>query len=112
MGIETPEALYHGLDLTEPQGERAVLAFWRNKRDLVQEAIRLGEWKLEIVDGVARELYNLAADPYETNNQIDREPGVARELSSRIADVRDLADSVESDNREVIEQLKQIGYIE
>ena len=68
--------------------------------------------QLEIVDGVARELYNLAADPYETNNQIDREPGVARELSSRIADVRDLADSVESDNREVIEQLKQIGYIQ
>lgn len=49
------------------------------------EALRLGDWKLLQNDPYGpRELYNLAEDPYETQNLIDQQPDKARELNREL----------------------------
>lgn len=47
--------------------------------------IRQGDWKLiEFYDRPRRELFNLAKDPSETTNLIEREPKLASSLASRL----------------------------
>jgi arylsulfatase A-like enzyme len=48
-------------------------------------AIRDGDWKLLInADSTDAQLYNLAADPGETTNLVERENGLAGDLASKV----------------------------
>ena len=47
-------------------------------------AVRDGDWKLLInADGTGAELYNLAADPRETNDVAARRPNVVKRLTEK-----------------------------
>jgi arylsulfatase A-like enzyme len=61
--------------------------YWRTGRD---SGVRDGDWKLIVPNrGVGKpQLFNLAADPYETTDQADRLPDRVAALRARLAEER------------------------
>jgi len=53
-----------------------------DRKYLVQVAIRIGDWKL-----VGDELYDIAADPYETSDLAATHPDVVRTMKERLAEL-------------------------
>jgi arylsulfatase A-like enzyme len=79
-------------------------------------AIRTDDWKLVLKELEDNELYNLKADPLETNNLISVEPDIAKSLVDSvyrwIADGSVNANTVKSNlDAETLKQLKSLGYI-
>lgn len=70
-----------GTDLAGPiEGTRAL--FWRRGRS---GAVREGRWKLVTRRKLAPELYDLAADPGESNDLAEANPAVVERLATRYA---------------------------
>ena len=76
------------------------------------EAVRDKKWKLHVRKGdrEIRELYNLEADPGETQNVYDSHPSVVADLSARVAacrqDIGDEANGIQGRN------VRAIGRVE
>jgi arylsulfatase A-like enzyme len=85
-GIERPEN-FDGLNLLpmlatgSPLADRALTwRFWR------QSAIRKGNWKLLKFSDRASYLFDLSNDPGEKTNLLDRNPDIAKQLETQLAD--------------------------
>jgi len=60
----------------KPSGQR--LLYWKTPN---ASAVRSGDWKLVLAnDGRSAQLYDLASDPYETNDLAERDPARVAEL--------------------------------
>jgi arylsulfatase A-like enzyme len=74
--------------LPQLQGSRVSVprtVFWRYKRaEAVRKAVRHGDWKY-INDSGQELLYNLAKDQSETQDLLAAEPGIAKDLKTRVA---------------------------
>lgn len=80
------------------------------------EGLRRGPWKL--IDGPGRELYDLAADPHETENLAGTHRTTAEELAAELQDARDrwaasvkensAATPIDAESRE---RLASLGYV-
>ena len=84
-------------------------------------AIQLGAWKLIINPDGQEELYDLGADPSESNNLIDRHPEEAERLRRRLAQLVAESEGIQhlvmtgearDLDPEVKRQLEALGYIE
>ncbi len=71
-----------GLDKAQAADRR----FDRTPFEGVLRAIRQGPWKYIVAEDGREELYNLAADPHETNNLINKCRPVARQLAERLGE--------------------------
>lgn len=71
-----------------PPTERKFYIVWRANRG--SEAVRRGDWKLLRQKSKPWELYNLAADPYETTDLAAKEPDQLRELQALYREQRAL----------------------
>lgn len=83
-------------------------------------AVRLGRYKLRVRRGGGRELYDLAADPWERRDLLAEEPRTARrlerELERWLEQEKALAQAVaQASTRElppeVLEELRALGYL-
>lgn len=79
-------------------------------------ALVVDDWKLIHRTRGADELFDLAADPYETDNRIEREPERARELMQELRRQLDRFDSqraqpAEPVDPETAESLEALGYL-
>jgi arylsulfatase A-like enzyme len=133
LGVPAPEAAFQGESLAravvggaEPDPERAIHLQRRHydgervgeewiEGDLY--GVRQGRWKyLESGDGSRRELYDLAADPGETENLADRNPGEQRRLAARIASWKAASRRGGEAPRDLTgsehEGLRALGYVE
>ena len=58
----------------------------------LQQAVRSGDWKaVRLAPGAALELYNLRADPGETNNLASVQPEVVERIEQNIREALDAA---------------------
>ncbi len=100
----TPQAGAVVLGARDPA--RPVFAAWRGAT-----AVRAGTFKLvSDADGLA--LFDLAADPREQTNVLGAHPEVKRELVVALEAFGRASPLVESQNRNILEQLRALGYIE
>jgi uncharacterized sulfatase len=96
LGIKS-NAKYDGIDMSDallgksvPQRTKPVM--WVRppdrpgpKDELPDLAIRDGKWKLLVKrDGSRAELFDVVADPNETNNLAEKEPQLAKKLSDEV----------------------------
>jgi arylsulfatase A-like enzyme/Tfp pilus assembly protein PilF len=118
VGLKPPEGI-HGKSLVAalsgkdagPGEAYSETLFTRLNMGWVElRALRTSKWKY--VAAPKPELYDLAQDPHESANVVDRHPGEARELATRL---RTLAgtESVKSTmvSPKTMEQLKSLGYL-
>ena len=79
------------------------------------QSLEQDNWKLIADSSGNVELYNLDADPLETNNLADQEPGITSELASRLWSREVYADpyrtQVDEPDPELLERLRSLGYI-
>lgn len=78
-------------------------------------ALQDERWKYLWFEAGPDELYDLAADPYETRSVIARHPDVARRMRGRIEDMVERLDTgVEGAevSAEALERLRALGYIQ
>jgi uncharacterized sulfatase len=96
LGIQS-NAKYDGIDMSEAMlgkstADRTKPVMWVRPPDrpgpngsLPDLAIRDGKWKLLVKrDGSRAELFDIVADPNESNNLADREPALARKMSEQV----------------------------
>lgn len=106
LGLDLPDAPYHGVDLgLGVPADRVIASQWKD-----DVALRRGPYKLQIDGGTSR-LYDLSADPEQERPLPDDHP-VARELATAAAGLPGLSATVAEENAETMEFLKAIGYTE
>ena len=74
-------------------------------------AIRTNRWKY--IRAPKPELYDLAADPAETNNVIAAHPTEAQDLEAKLKSIATGSEKVETSSmdRRTVDQLKSLGYV-
>jgi arylsulfatase A-like enzyme/Tfp pilus assembly protein PilF len=73
------------------------------------QAIVKGRWKL--IRGVESELYDLAADPAESLDLAQREPGVVRELAAELQPYAAQESAARPLEEDSLAQLRSLGYV-
>jgi arylsulfatase A-like enzyme len=104
---------FQGTPLFEGDGREVVTLGQPNDRDPAV-AVRHDGWKY-IDTGDGERLYDLTADPTETENVVDDNPDVAARLARSIPDSvldRDVEDPREPEDEVDREQLEALGYME
>ncbi|WP_424019005.1 sulfatase [Halorientalis pallida] len=112
-GLDPDAYDFQGTPLFEGDGREVVTLGQPNDRDPAV-AVRHDGWKY-IDTGDDERLYDLTADPAETENVVDDNPDVAARLARSIPDSvldRDVEDPREPEDEVDREQLEALGYME
>ncbi|MCW9708077.1 sulfatase family protein [Fodinibius salsisoli] len=75
-----------GEEETSPRKE---YAYFRNGN---LEAMRMGDWKLRVIEGYPQ-LFNLQVDPSEEYNRADEKPGIVNNIKNRMQELADEVDA-------------------
>jgi arylsulfatase A-like enzyme len=114
MDGQSLRPLWEGRD--DSRDGRAILAETGPAEDDALRSLRRGRFKLiEDVRTGAHELYDLAADPGETQDLAASRPGIVREMSGRLGDLarpRRRAPELPPPSPEVKARLRSLGYLD
>jgi choline-sulfatase len=113
LGVPAPPQ-FQGHSLLKPAAEQPVYAESMYARDHLGcaplRSIRQGRYKY--IDAPKPELYDLEADPGESQNRYDREPQLAVKLRARLRSLLDQRRPVPNPtNPEVLAKLRSLGYL-
>jgi len=112
-GLDPERYDFQGMSLFEGDGREVVALGQPNDRDPAV-AVRHDGWKY-IETGEGERLYDLTADPAETENVVDDNPDVASRLERCIPDLvfeRDVEEPRQPEDEVDREQLEALGYME
>jgi len=119
---DVDQAQFEGIDLLAAGPERVGVFSEQTHRDRLDEpgrrfSLTNREWKYFHRTAAADELYDMVADPIETENVLEHHPAIARQMRDEIRAI--LADSERPDgsppdvelDEEIVQQLQALGYL-